>query len=120
MGRKTLHPLKTRQGWSSALFVIVAAISLSVAVSYSFHRSEKQRIEASFAMRCTRMATTFQRTLEQRFAALHTLSAFYAASHKVRRDEFRTLSAAIRSQLTSIQALEWAPRITRDEREQYE
>lgn len=52
--------------------------------------------------------------------AISAVRAFYASSHKVERNEFQNFSESLIAGQTTIQALEWIPRIKHDERAAYE
>lgn len=120
MARMLTTLLRARRGGVAAAVVIGAGVVLSIAAFEWFRQSEKQRMDEQFTRRCTPIAMALQRTIESRLTALHTLAAFHAASDEVRREEFCTFADSIRSNLDSIQALEWVPRVVDAERGAYE
>jgi PAS domain S-box-containing protein len=106
--------------WLAAVLVVGGGVLLTAVAFTTRRRMESQHIEADFRRRSSVLASGFQRLLEGRLDALRSLTSFDAASTYVRRVEFQTFAASIRAGLPSIQALEWAPRVTDEDRPEHE
>ncbi|MBE7559938.1 CHASE domain-containing protein [bacterium] len=77
-------------------------------------------MQAEFDLGARDRMLAVQREFSEDLAALSALSAFYAASERVERAEFRAFVADTLARRPSIRALEWEPRLSTDRRAAHE
>jgi PAS domain S-box-containing protein len=88
------------------------------AVSYY---SEKKLLQSEFNEAAENRYSALKRELDSDIAVLESLQALYYTSTKdLERSEFRNFTSHILKQHTSIQALNWIPRVPDSRREAYE
>ena len=104
--------------------IAVTGLALSLGAFFTVGhwetRSARADIESRFQQGAHDYTAAIHREVDAHLLALRSLAAFYAASEQVTRDEFRRYSEPLLHEITSLQALEWAPRVKRTERLGYE
>jgi PAS domain S-box-containing protein len=81
---------------------------------------ELEHIRDDFIVIARTQANSLQGGLDRLQEVIGSIAAFYAASQRVERDEFRSFVTTALSQHLEIQALEWVPRVPDDKRSAYE
>jgi PAS domain S-box-containing protein len=66
------------------------------------------------------MATTLKDTIDYHFETMYSIEGLFEASQKVERPEFQIFIQGLLERHTGIQALEWVPRVTHEQRSFYE
>jgi PAS domain S-box-containing protein len=100
--------------------IVCIGIALSVLLFMSTGKMEDDRIKAGFEQDAQNRFTSFKNISENYLLELETLKAFYAASEKVTRAEFRVFTKELLSHFNRTKALEWIPRVPDTERAAYE
>ena len=105
------------------VFAVTVGLTLSFAVFSDLRKTQRAKIEAEFTRLSDNQIAMVQHTIDENINALHDLAAFYDASNKISRQEFKTFTDSIlssRLRKDSIQALEWIPRIAHRQRKAHE
>jgi PAS domain S-box-containing protein len=79
-------------------------------------RVEQRRAESAFHALAAQPIGDVQRNLDLYLGDLQSISHLYAASQAVERDEFRAFVVGMLARREAIEALAWAPRVSRAER----
>ena len=77
-------------------------------------------IEAHFQQQARDRIAAIHREVDAHLLAARSLAALYAASHDVTRQEFHRFASTLLDSIPSLQALEWIPEVSDDERTGYE
>ena len=93
---------------------------LVLAILHLGKQQEQTRISTLFQERCNLLHTALQNTFAQHIAVSQNLKAFFDHSEKVTADEFKHFTKIILNDHPNIQAMEWIPRMTADNRSLYE
>ncbi|MEH0019580.1 MAG: CHASE domain-containing protein [Desulfobacter sp.] len=100
--------------------VTIAGITLS-AMFFSFYRSwEDSYVRTEFNIIAERNYSAVDEALYKHFLIARSIKAFFESSTHVDRDEFRTFTGAFLEDNLTIQALEWIPRVTHEQRAGFE
>lgn len=99
---------------------VVVGVCFSGAMAYFSSRTEQEKIFADFKNNVDHRTELIERGLKLALHSLQNLESFYNASAEVERREFRVFVTPELERNSSIQALEWAPRVRADERVTYE
>jgi len=105
--------------WMTAMLA-VAGIALSLFFSHIVRRSESERAERGFEKQVDQQYRAVREALEFHALALHTLEAYVQNTAPLDQDRFAAFAAPLMAEVPGIQALEWLPRVTADEREDFE
>lgn len=120
-GSNSREDTKTRRFWQN--MPVFGAISISLLVSvtgfYLTRDHEQQRRQSIFQQASEDRVRVVEGRIKSALQVLHSLTAFYAASQAVDRQEFDRFFATQDIGAT-IQALEWIPRVSSADREQFE
>ncbi len=113
-----------RQLWRSR--VVTVAVPLIVtclvvaAVFVRVSQSESADMQSQFRTESAAMLAAVKSQLNGYHRELLALERFYAASVFVDRDEFRSFVAPVLANHAGLQALEWLPRVSHLQRQQFE
>ena len=99
---------------------LVAAFSLSVILFVYVSSWESKQLQLEFEQRASTVARNAQINIKRYIDALYSIQSFYASTDHVERSEFRTFVERLHTRNDGIQALEWIPRVSQLEREEYE
>ena len=103
---------------------LVCVISLGVASSASvwglLNHRERQLLQTEFLARAKERAVAVSREVQDDVDLLYAASAFFAGSDHVEEREFLMFVRPLTGRAKSIVALEWAPRVKRENREEFE
>ncbi|TCS63671.1 CHASE domain-containing protein [Varunaivibrio sulfuroxidans] len=117
----TLRPVEV---WMPRRFIVTVPITIALALTVSAvsigSNWERQRIKLQFDQQASPLAPALQKTLNSYLGVLYSLKGFYAAFPHGDRDNFRTFTHQSLSVLTGLQALSWNPRISGNERADFE
>ncbi|PPD49807.1 MAG: diguanylate cyclase [Methylobacter sp.] len=109
-----------RGQWRSRInSVAVPLVILLLLVTALFHlgkNQEQKRIGAFFEERASLLNNALQNEFDRTVDITHTLKAFFDSSADISPAEFKTFTHTIFSLHKNIQALEWIPRVTADNR----
>lgn len=102
------------------LFSVLIGILLSGLIGYSFYQKETQAIEADFRRDVDNKVSAFERELLLKSEVLYALKGLFDSSENVTAHEFKKLAAEFLIRHHDIQALEWVPRVMKENRDTYE
>ena len=94
--------------------LMAIGLAISACAAFWLYEMEKKNLIISFQREVDLRATSLHRELTVNFKALHDLGIFFEKAHIPDHDEFRILTREILKHLPHIQALEWIPRVTPD------
>lgn len=103
--------------------ILVLGIALSILVAVSSYSAEKKLIIQQFNEAVENRYSALKREIENNLAVLPSFQALYYHSRKhahIEGSEFGYFTSQILKQHSSIQALEWIPRVPDSQREAYE
>ncbi len=100
--------------------VVCIGIALSVLLFMTTEKIEDDRIKAGFEQEAQNRFASFKNISDNYLQELEALKAFYAATEKVTRAEFRVFTKELLSHFNRTQALEWIPRVPDTERAAFE
>ena len=112
----------TNIGLSAWFIWLVAALGilLSVGMYGVFERAQGRHVEEAFKRLAQGHGAQVQDSLKEGLSVIESTRAFYQASDFVDRDEFRRYTQTLLAGSSQVQSLEWAPKVTRAERESHE
>ncbi len=95
---------------STSIFTTFAAgVALSIGMFWYANYAQEKSLTATFERLSLTRSLAFQNHLQTELEPASTLSAFYAASNSVNREEFGTYTGAIFNEFPSVQWIAWAP-----------
>lgn len=101
--------------WMVAMLAVVG-IALSLFFSHIVRRSESEHAERGFEKQVDQQYRAVREALEFHALALHMLEAYVQNTAPLDQDRFAAFAAPLVAEVPGIQALEWLPRVTADER----
>ncbi len=102
------------------LATIVAGVGFSVAVFFAVRWWESRDIEAAFRSEAEDRTYTVKMAFETELAMLELVRSSLTADGRVERREFGEMLAPFHAHDNSIEAVEWIPRVSRQNRQQFE
>lgn len=112
---KTMFKIKKNPVYIFAFVgILVSLIGYKFALNW-----EKQRIVNNFNNDAKEIILTIRKDVELDLESLEFIRSFFMASKDVDRSEFREFVAHILENYNSIQAVEWIPRINKEQRNEY-
>ena len=105
------------------IFLILLSIfglALTFVTFISFKNFEHEKINVNLKEKANDRISTFQDIINISTNEVLSLGAFFNASEKVERHEFQEFSQSLLSHHSSLQALEWIPRVPDAELRLYE
>jgi two-component sensor histidine kinase/sensor domain CHASE-containing protein len=113
-----------REAWRRRRQTVAMPLAIGfTAVTLLFVRAsrwEKERLDAEFANRANGLAHALERQLHRTFEVGSSVASLYQTDPAATRGAFREFTRHALSTHPGIQAIEWIPRVTRDERRGYE
>jgi len=109
--------------WFSLAIILTTTIGIvfSISASFTTYNLEHKRILAEFRqLAIDRAAMLNQENKAINLEVLEGIRGLFRSSKKVTRAEFKTFVTGTITRHSTIQALEWIPRITVSKRDQYE
>ena len=94
--------------------LLITGLAISAFAAFWLYETEKKGLLIAFQREVDLRATSLHRELTVNFEALCDLGIFFEIGHVPDHDEFRTLAREIMKHLPHIDALEWIPKITPD------
>lgn len=107
----------------SYVFIIILeiiGISLSTLLGWSFYETETKAIEKDFENDVNDKAAAIEREVMLNIEVLRAIKGVYDVSEHVSADQFHKITQDILVRHKDIQALEWIPKILKNEREAFE
>lgn len=104
--------------------LVLAVASIGVAITwlaasfYTYHNDEEAH--TNFVWAANERFLTVKNGIEARVQSLEDIASLYAASEYVSREEFRAFTQPILARQSGTQALEWVPRISLEQRSEFE
>jgi two-component system cell cycle sensor histidine kinase/response regulator CckA len=105
-----------------AMVIVVACIGIFITFSgFLFvRRVEIQRVKTELLLDAREHVSALEKEISVNFSALQSLHSFFKGSEVVTREEFRIFAEDVLQYTPGFQALEWIPRVLRNQREEYE
>lgn len=104
----------------SVLLIFLIGLFLSVSAYIFSNETIINTQKKEFHHIVQKQSDAIQRELHLNFEILDSVKRFYTSSDDVNRDDFRNFVSGPLEEYKSIQALEWIPRVTYNERINYE
>ncbi len=105
--------------WPTVLLLVVGLV-LSLGSFAMLRGAELSRAQAEFATEAERWRALAQEQLTQTVYSLRSVSALLDSSEEVTREEFRSFTETIVAVHPEILSIEWLPRVSADQRRQFE
>ncbi len=114
-----------QQAWwrqyASAALILWLGVCISVAAFRTVRTAEWQQMRTDFSRAAGERASVITKAIDHNCLALESTGSYYVADHEgVQRDEFHTFVQPFFSHMAGLQALEWVPRISEANRDQFE
>lgn len=98
----------------------IGGLFLSVIGFQADYQFERNREQTEFQRVAESLVASFKREIDTNLEVLHAIESFYRGGAAVSRSEFTRFVGNAIARHPNIQALEWIPRISHEERESYE
>ncbi|MCO6413937.1 MAG: CHASE domain-containing protein [Thiogranum sp.] len=102
------------------LLVLLGGLLLSVVVAGGLHNESVEQTRRDFERAARDRAMALELGVVNGLLIGHSVAGLFAASQEVTREEFAAFSRFILGNTPYIRALQWAPRVMRDERDLFE
>ncbi|OUR64639.1 hypothetical protein A9Q79_04885 [Methylophaga sp. 42_25_T18] len=102
------------------ILALVIGLTFSFILAWSFYDLETRSITAQFKQDVDDQISSIEREINLNFEAVYALKGLYDSSEYVTAAEFTRFSSAILARHPNIQALEWIPKISHNDRSTYE
>ncbi|HUO76027.1 MAG TPA: CHASE domain-containing protein [Thermodesulfovibrionales bacterium] len=112
--------IKKKLPYVFLIAILGIGLVISVVAFTVVKKWEGQKLWMEFYQASENRQASLQRQIDSDLQALVSLQAFYLHSEKISRAEFSSFTKILLLQHTSIQAIEWIPRIPYYQREQFE
>ncbi|MDA1137645.1 MAG: CHASE domain-containing protein [Planctomycetota bacterium] len=117
------HTFQPRRGGLFTYLPIALAVGIGTLLSVLAFRFvgnlQDGKIRSEFERDAGDVASLLQKTVDQTLYELESITSFFRASGEVSRSQFKEFVQSHLARTKSIQALEWIPRISHQEREKY-
>jgi len=114
------HAVRAKRRYIFVALLAAWGISLSIMAFAAVRGTERDRFQNEFALKASDRVAALDAGIESHLAVLHSLQSFFSASEQVTREEFGVF---VHNEFTThpgIQALEWIPLVTAEERTNFE
>ena len=115
---------KPRDLWQSrrnyVAYPMAMFLALLVIIFYYTKQEEGNRLQAVFEQQTRLLESELQHEFSSHVGITQELKTFFDSSQIVTREEFQQFSSTILKQHPSVQALEWMPRVSRQQRADFE
>lgn len=115
---------KPRDLWQSRCNYVAYPIAMFLAlVLIIFHyteQAEEQRLQGIFNQQTSLLESEFRHELNSHVAVTKILKSFFESSTVVTQEDFQQFSKTLLKQHASVQALEWIPLISKQQRSSFE
>jgi PAS domain S-box-containing protein len=105
--------------WTS-YFLLAAGVALSVAFYSIARETEQQRQVVQFDQQADHQIYAVQSALDAQAALLNSLSSYVQASVDLDQEGFSAFAAPLLANCRGVQAVEWIPYVTREQRSEFE
>ena len=109
-----------RSQYLPVVFIIAGGFIASIIIHFILQGNENREIANDFQYTTKERITILERRIDSTLLAMDSLSAFYASSREVDRDEFRMFVEPILRHQPEIRTLKWIPRVTDEQRTSFE
>ncbi|MCG8584433.1 MAG: CHASE domain-containing protein, partial [Pirellulales bacterium] len=115
------EPRKTwrRRRLTVALPLCITLVAVAITFAYT-HVAERQQTRLKFERRVSSVFDSVKESVERYLDVVHSMQGFFAGSVEVTREEFDVFHRHLLERHKGIQALEWIPQVTQEERSDYE
>ena len=115
---------KPRDVWRSRQISVALPLCVAFAVAiigFTYAEiNQRSQVQTKFESRVSKATWDIQKQLAKHLDAVHSLKSFFAGSVDVDRTGFSTFNRHLLSRHVGVQAMEWLPRVTREQRSEYE
>jgi len=112
--------IKKKLPYVFVIAILFIGLVISIVAFSVVKKWEGQKLWMEFYQASENRQASLQRQIDSDLQALVSLQAFYLHSEKISRPEFSFFTKSLLLQHTSIQAIEWIPRIPYYQREEFE
>ena len=110
----------SRSGIFPALAIIFLGVTLSLTGFILLKKWERTSLENELSLLGEEYRDALQDQIRRGLEILQALEAFYAGSHQIKRDEFKTFAQIFLSNHPEIAALVWVPHVSDSDRVAFE
>lgn len=100
--------------------ILTIGVLLSFVVYFTFENSNQHKQDRILSSNFTTIHNQIQQVIDRNLNSLFALRANFIAHNGLKRAEFNSYASFYTSNIKSIQALEWVPAISLDERDSFE
>ena len=115
-----MQSLKARRLYFPSLLVLIFGIGITCILTWSRYSQEVDLAKSRFERDAMLYSNAVQHEIERGQEVVEDLVALFNASQEVSREEFSIFAQAKLKHHRGVQALEWVPKVSPDEREKYE
>ena len=113
-----------KQVWAARRQYVARLLGIMLVLIFALlnygKQHETQRLSQIFGQQTARFHTTLKAEIDHHLEDNQMLKALFDSSEHVTAAEFKTFTQPIIKRLQSVQALEWIPRVTADQRKHFE
>lgn len=113
---KDIEPVRRWQIIVPSLTIFCLIVAAFVYARERFQHETQDKYDTSIAL----IEKNVHQFRDNALGALDSVVAFYMASQSVERNEFKNFVGHLLTSSNGIQALEWVPKVSREQREEYE
>jgi signal transduction histidine kinase len=103
-----------------AVFFVAFTLFLAFVVYRVFATWQEMRIREVFVSMAADQGLALRQSISRNIEIMHSIRDLYSASREVERDEFRAFTEEPLRRHPDFRAFEWIPRVSRDERSDFE
>ncbi|EGK88929.1 histidine kinase [Microcoleus vaginatus PCC 9802] len=112
--------LLSHRRYIPAALTLCTGTSLSLAAVAVVWHGENQRLQAEFHQQADRLNVALQQSINKNLEFLYSLEAFYSASAKVSRQDFKQFTQPALSRNSAIHSVNWIRRVPDAQKAAYE
>ncbi|WP_052262616.1 CHASE domain-containing protein [Pseudoalteromonas luteoviolacea] len=105
--------------WLQGL-VVIFGLGFTMIMAYMLHLDQQRLISQEFRSEYVLRVDSFKQSVLSRLTTLHSLAILFETQPSANKLLFRKVSAKLLTTHPGIQALEWAPRVPHQDREEFE
>jgi len=105
--------------WGGVVLTFILGVGLTLSAFVLARTKENERVFSRLRSQCEHHSNLLEREVAVAIEAVRSVGAFFDSSHEVTPQEFETFSRELLTAHSGIQALEWIPRVSDSQREEY-
>lgn len=116
----TMRTFRITATYLAPLLILLLGLLLSGISFFYVDNWERNKVRLEFNREMDNHLSSLRREIDLNIQILYSIKSLFQASDKVTHSEFRTFVTPELQRYSSIQALEWIPRVSQEKRKQYE